>query len=126
TPEAFPLLIRIAELAQHIELHGRQTALAPESPEWLIHFLNARNQTLGWGLNQEFFAERLAGGSAVVLLDGLDEAPDRLERERAARLLENATQAYRGCRFAVSTRPLAYVGESLLTGCHEARIAPLA
>jgi Sulfatase-modifying factor enzyme 1/Domain of unknown function (DUF4062)/NACHT domain len=125
----FPLLIRIAELVEHIERCNRQagrgTSLEPDSPDWLSHFLATRNATFGWGLSEEFFAERLSAGEAVVLLDGLDEAPDRAERERAARLFENATQAYRGCRFVVTTRPQTHTGRALLDGFHDARIEPL-
>ena len=46
------------------------------------------------------------GGWPVhVLLDGLDEAPDRMLRERLARLIESAAAAFRGCRFVVTSRP---------------------
>lgn len=58
-------------------------------------------------------------------MDGLDEAPDRTERERAARLFENATGAYAKCRFVVTTRTQSYSGGALLSGFHEARIEPL-
>src|SRR5207302_66847 len=94
-------------------------------PDWLGHFLAARNASLGWGLGEDFFAERLKEGETIVLLDGLDEAPDQAERERMARLFENATQRFHGCRFAVTTRPQSYTGESVLRGFHEARIEPL-
>ena len=127
--QPLPLFIRIAELAEHIErcshLAGRKTTPDADSPGWLSHFLAMRNATFGWGLSEEFFAEALDGGSAIVLLDGLDEAPDRTERERAARLFENATRAYPDSRFVVTTRPQAYAGGALLTGFHEARIEPL-
>ena len=43
-----------------------------------------------------------------MLLDGLDEAPDRGARERMARLFENATQHYPECRYVVTARPGAY------------------
>ncbi len=89
-------------------------------------FLANRNAAFGWGLSEKFFASQFANGAAVVLLDGLDEAPDRAERERAARLFENATQTYKNCRFVVTTRPQAYVGKALLKDFHEARIEPLA
>jgi hypothetical protein len=108
----FPIFIRIAELIEHIERTRAQTSqsspLPPEAPLWLTHFLTNRNAAFGWGLSEKFFAAKLAEGAAVVLLDGLDEAPDRAERETAARLFENATQTYKSCRFVVTTRPQAY------------------
>jgi formylglycine-generating enzyme required for sulfatase activity len=60
-----------------------------------------------------------------LLLDGLDEAPGRMEREAMARLFEKATRAYNRCRFVVTTRPLAYVGETVLDGFEVAQIEPL-
>jgi hypothetical protein len=121
----FPLLIRVAELCEHVELYAQQSR-EPDSPEWLSHFLATRNAALGWGLSEEFFSEKLSQGDAVVLLDGLDEAADSAGRERAARLFENATARYSGSRFVVTTRPQAYGGGALLQGFHEARIEPLA
>ena len=125
----FPLFIRIAELIDHVDecrrQPGRGTPVEYDSPEWIVHFLAARSAKFGWGLNREFFSGKLESGEAIILLDGLDEAPDRDLRERAARLFENSTQAYRGCRFVVTTRPQSYIGESVLRGFHEANIEPL-
>jgi formylglycine-generating enzyme required for sulfatase activity len=125
----FPLLIRIAELAEHIQKcrlqPGRPGPAAQDSPEWLIDFLKTRTDELNWGLPEEFFRERLGDGSCILLLDGLDEAPGRLERESVARLFENATHAYSQCRFVVTTRPLAYAGQSVLAGFQTAHIEPL-
>jgi predicted NACHT family NTPase len=126
--EPFPLFIRIADLTQHIDECRRQSVLlarAPESPEWLAHFLATRSAGFGWGLDEDFFTEKLSCGSAVVLLDGLDEAPNREQREQAARLFENATSEYQGCRFVVTTRPQSYSGDALLADFREARIEPL-
>jgi hypothetical protein len=129
TAHPFPLFIRISELAEHIqccsEQAGRNIPPEQDSADWLGHFLGTRNTTFGWGLSEEFFVEKLASGAAIVLLDGLDEAPDRTARERAARLLEHATTAYPGSRFVVSSRPQAYVNGALLARFHEARIEPL-
>jgi hypothetical protein len=122
----FPILIRVAELAEHIERSRQKTGEPAESPSWLSHFLANRNATYGWGLSETFFVHQLTDGAAIVLLDGLDEAPDRTEREKAARLFENATQLYKNCRFVVTTRPQAYEGKALLKDFHEARIEPLA
>ena len=123
----FPIYIRIPELVEHIQ-HCRRQARRPaaqDSPAWLIDFLHTRNQEMNWGLRPDFFREILSGGSGIVLLDGLDEAPGKRERESAARLFENATEAYRKCRFVVTTRPLAYAGESVLAGFHTVQIEPL-
>lgn len=125
----FPILIRIADLIQHIDEYraavGNRPCLAPDDPAWITRFLATRNTTFGWGLGPAYFLEKLNSGDAVVMLDGLDEAPERHRREHASRLFENATTEYENCRFIVTTRPQSYVGGALLAGFHEARIEPL-
>jgi len=123
----FPILIRIAELAEHVracrDQHKGPTVAA--APGWLPHYLAARNAEFDWGLDAAFFERKLKSGEAAVLLDGLDEAPNRTEREAMARLLENATRAYEKCSFVVTTRPLAYQGQAVLADFETANIAPL-
>jgi cellulose biosynthesis protein BcsQ len=123
----FPILIRIAELAEHVRAcrRRREGPTVAAAPGWLPHWLAAKSAEFGWGLNSAFFERKLRDGEAAVLLDGLDEAPGRTERESMARLLENATQAYEKCSFVVTTRPLAYQGESVLADFQTANIAPL-
>ena len=126
---AFPLLIRIADLAEHIRIcreapcQGAPTT--EESPAWLVHFLRTKSEEFKWNLDAAFFERKLSDCSAILLLDGLDEASGMVERDSIARLFEHATQAYNECRFVVTTRPLAYVGRSLLEGFETAQIEPL-
>jgi hypothetical protein len=125
----FPILIRITELAEHIERSlqqiGRIQPTTRESPDWLLDFLNTRNRELNWLLRIDFFRDKLKNSSCVVLLDGLDEASRRSERESMSRLFEQATKAYPGCRFVVTTRPLAYTGQTVLEEFQTARIEPI-
>jgi formylglycine-generating enzyme required for sulfatase activity len=120
----FPILIRVADLAEHIrnckEKSGRPTTRA--APPWLLHFLAQQSHDLNWGLDEAFFREKLQGASCIVLLDGLDEASNQQERDTLVRLFEAAIQAYANCRFVVSTRPLSFTG---LAGFHTAQIEPL-
>jgi hypothetical protein len=123
----FPILIRIAELAEHVRAcrHRREGPTLAAAPGWLPHWLAARCAEFGWGPDAPFFERKLKSGEAAILLDGLDEAPNRTEREAMARLLENATRAYDKCRFVVTTRPLAYRGQAVLADFETANIAPL-
>jgi formylglycine-generating enzyme required for sulfatase activity len=125
----FPVSIRVADLADHIrkcrERPGYAGPAAAEAPAWLVDFLKAQNEDFNWGLDEAFFRQKLESGEALLLLDGLDEAPGRMARERVARLFENATQAYSRCRFVVTTRPLAYIGAATLAGFQVAQIEPL-
>jgi formylglycine-generating enzyme required for sulfatase activity len=126
-----PVLVRVADLVEYVE-HVAQLRRAQsehptsvESPAWLPHFLGAASREANWGLDQELFQERLEDGSALVLLDGLDEAPDRLARGSVARLIQNAAAAYSKCRFVVTSRPAAYTDEAVLAGFEHAWIDPL-
>ena len=127
--QPFPVFIRIAELLQHMR-NARETGLrgAPtidDAPAWLPHFLTTSNKDANWGLSESFFKSKLQDGACILLLDGLDEAPNRQDRETVARLVEKATQAYEKCRFVVTTRPQAYTGRAVLAAFPEVQIDPL-
>lgn len=127
--DPFPIFVRVADLTEFIATCHRHTGRinpsTEDSPAWLIEYLDARSREFNLGVTGRFFSETLQSGSALILLDGLDETPDRLSREAIARLFENATNAWPRCRFVVTTRPLAYAGCSVLTGFQTARIDPL-
>src|SRR5205085_857983 len=125
----FPIFIRIVDLSQHILKYHRQPSRPGpstlESPAWLVDYLQKRNEEMNWGLDPNYFRDKLNSGSACLLLDGLDEAPGRVLRESIARLFEHATTSYPHCNFAVTTRPLSYFGQAVLDGFQEVHIAPL-
>jgi formylglycine-generating enzyme required for sulfatase activity len=124
--EPFPILINIASLMEHIALrHTDDRQMTLDSPDWLIHFMAAQSSKFRLGLGEAFFRRRLESGLAILLLDGLDEVSKRVDREQASQLFENATEAFRNCRFVVTSRPQGYQGRSLLRRFHEVRIAPL-
>ncbi|MGH9719179.1 MAG: SUMF1/EgtB/PvdO family nonheme iron enzyme [Bryobacteraceae bacterium] len=127
--QGFPILIRVAELEEHIEhCWGNRTESSPaakESPAWLGHFLGRRSEDQKWELDREFFEQKLGEATTVVLLDGLDEAPSVQRRESMARLFESAVGLYRSCRFVVTTRPGAYTGRSVLTDFQQVQIGEL-
>jgi formylglycine-generating enzyme required for sulfatase activity len=129
-----PVLIRLAEFWQHIEAAHKRglgpTTLA--SPAWLGHYLASRCEETGISLDEGFFRARLesdgsdsAPDSALILLDGLDEAPSDPDRELLAALIRGAARAYGKCRFVVTSRPAAYSGDAVLPGFVQARIDDL-
>ena len=57
-----------------------------------------------------------------MLIDGLDETPDELSRERLGKLIREAAAAFDGCRFVVTSRP---EGKVSIAGFEEALIGDL-
>ena len=126
--EAFGVLIRISELAEHIEASCGQKRGEPTiktSPAWLAHFLAANCGDKGAGLDREFFETKIKDGPAVVLLDGLDETPTREQREGIAELVSKAAGEYRKSRFVVTSRPPAFEGGAVLPEFEQVSIDPL-
>ena len=121
-----PIYIRMGQLSEH-RAESRKQKQGPttnESPAWLTHFLAARSVEAEWGLDEDFFRKAIHNGDAILLLDGLDEAPDRKERETLARMFETAVADHEKCRFVVTTRPRAYEGLAVLSGFAEAQVEP--
>ncbi len=125
--KTFPIFLRCATLANHIAAHrGKPDAPAEAaSPAWLAHCLAATSRENGTGLDQAFFQRQLEAGRCTVLLDGLDEAADRVQRDALSLLAENISRVFDGCRFVVTSRPPAYTGNTVLPQFVHVEIAPL-
>ena len=109
----FPLLVRVYRLDEHISatLSARESGdpATADDPRWIAHYL-ARQ---GWGLDERFFAAKLAQAGNVLLVDGLDEASSERRREEIVEVLKRAVQQY-DCHFVVTTRPGAHQRKATL------------
>jgi len=123
TDQRFPIPVRMADLAGL--LAADQSPKPPDSPDWIPYFLGRQSAEYKWGVDEAFFRHKLEKGKCLVMVDGLDEAPERRMRERIARLFERATAAFSNCDFLVSTRPQTFVGDSVLAGFQPVRIVDL-
>ena len=119
----FPILIRVADLAKF--LAADKSPKPDDSPDWIPYFLGKQSEEYKWGVDEAFFRRKLEDAGCLVMVDGLDEAPERRMRQRIARLFERATAAFRKCDFLVSTRPQTNVGDSVLAGFQPVRIGDL-
>lgn len=127
-PCPFPILIRAATLAEYI----RKRKAAPagdhppetDAPAWLIRYLESAASENNWDPDAAFFREKLAG-PCLLMLDGLDEVPDLVQRKAMARLLEKAARAYGKARVVATSRPPAYGGETVIPGFVTIQIGPL-
>ena len=134
--QLFPILVRCATLANHLKMvlqrgdaEGTSASASlptdPTSALWLSHYLATESRENGTGLDQAFFLRQLESGRCTVMLDGLDEAADPIQRDNLSKLVEKLTQVYAGCRFVVTSRPVAYTGTIVLPDFVHVEIAPL-
>jgi formylglycine-generating enzyme required for sulfatase activity len=127
-PCPFPILIRAASLAEYIRTRKAAPAgnhpAETDAPAWLIHYLDSVSRENNWDLGVDFFREQLAG-ACLLMLDGLDEVPDRIQRKAMARLLEKAARAYGKAQVVATSRPPAYGGETVIPGFDTIQIGPL-
>ena len=123
TDRRFPILIRIGDLAKL--LAADKSPKPPDAPDWIPYFLGKQSQEYKWGLDEAFFQRKLNDGACLLMVDGLDESPERRMRERIARLFERAAQSFHKCDFLVSTRPQSYAGNSVLAGFQPVHIGDL-
>lgn len=119
----FPILIRIGDFAKLLTTD--RSPKAADSPDWIPYFLGKQSAEDKWGLNEEFFLKKLEGGNCLIMLDGLDEAPERRLRERISRVLERSARAFAKCGFLVTTREASYAGDAVLAEFHALRIGDL-
>jgi predicted NACHT family NTPase len=84
-----PVWVRIADWLEHIDLARDQHLKGPtrsDSPAWLQHFLGHCADDANQGLDADWFTGKLKAGELLLLLDGLDEAPDEAPDERQREL----------------------------------------
>jgi len=128
-PPPVPILIPLGRLTEHIRewkiRKSTDTPVQEDSPEWLVHFLVTQSKEYNWNLSKVHFRNALKAGRCMIMLDGLDEAPDSITREKVSKLAENLLKAFPRCRIVLTTRPAALIGIPIPSGFINVEIAPL-
>ncbi|MCP4532424.1 MAG: hypothetical protein GY831_14485, partial [Delftia sp.] len=103
-----PLVIRLSEFSSFISAEEQRPDLAVDAPTLLRSYLAHWTATRNIGIPAEVLENWLSQGKAVMLLDGLDEIPNRQLRDRVSRIVTNAMAGgmYGACRFCLTSRPL--------------------
>ena len=125
-----PLLIKIGPFCDFLQQEtGKRGRPSAKAPAWIEHYLAAESQAHHWSLNRDHFKHWLEATKApgtVVLLDGLDEAPDEKMRQRVQAIIQEfaavAQSRYPAVRIVVTSRPLEMTGKIDLPGFEVARI----
>jgi len=128
-PPPLPVFIRIGALTQFIrEYVHRDPIHCPiqeDSPEWLLYFLEDQSRTYNWQVSREMFHREFTDGHCLILLDGLDEAPNQAVRERMSSLAAKLPMAFDRCHVVMTSRPAALSGPALPMGFNIVEIEPL-
>ncbi|MGA2741894.1 MAG: SUMF1/EgtB/PvdO family nonheme iron enzyme, partial [Bryobacteraceae bacterium] len=108
----FPILIAVSDFAKLLE--AEKLPKPAHSPDWIPYFLGRQSEEYRWGIGEAFFRSKLDQGGCLLMVDGLDEAPNRRMRERIVRIFEEAAGSYPRADFLVTTRPQTNVGDAVL------------
>lgn len=120
----FPILIAVSDFAKLLE--ADKSPRPSDAPGWIPYFLGHQSEEYRWGLDETFFRRKLDEGGCLLMVDGLDEAPNRRLRERIARIFESAARSFPKAYLLVTTRPQTNVGDAVLDGSfHAVRIGAL-
>ena len=114
-------MVALRDFNRFLSNLDKQGKLATPGPLHLPRFLQQQTQEIAPHLKlpEDFFAHALAQHRCVVLLDGLDEVADPLQRGRTAEVVANIAIHYQGNRFVITSRERGYESEA------RQRLAPL-
>ncbi len=121
----FPIFVRLSRFAEYLANGRDPGARVPEeAPQHFFDYLAHTLEGHLYGLASEYLGSRVREGGCYLLLDGLDEVPDRL-RERVARIVEAVIrEAGAVNRHLVTCRTRAYEGMTQLADLESFRLAP--
>ncbi len=79
-----------------------------DEPRHLLHFIQKRLEANNLKQVEEPLTSALETGQAIVMLDGLDEVPDKAQRTFVKDAVKAFAKRYARCRFVVTCRTLSY------------------
>lgn len=106
-----PIVIRASEFGDRLRSEPGLTLFD--------YFVDSRRTRFG-----ALFASSLLAGSAIVVIDGLDEIADSSIKVLAGRRIEEFVSEYSGNRFVVTSRVVGYRENQLNGGFKEYRLMP--
>jgi len=123
-PAYTPVFIRLADLVKQEFPHEGDVA----DTEDFDLFLKKRLKS--WDIEDYWrdLQDQLYDGSAIILLDGLDEVPNAVERWRRDQIMDFVSailNEYGKCRMIITSRPYAYDGTWKLDGFGQTTLIPL-
>lgn len=123
-PAYTPVFIRLADIVR------QEFPNAADKADTEDFDLYLQKQLAGWHIADYWrdLQDQLYDGSAIILLDGLDEVPNAVEQWRRDQIMDFVgaiLNEYGKCRVIVTSRPYAYDGTWKLEGFGQTTLIPL-
>jgi formylglycine-generating enzyme required for sulfatase activity len=123
-PAYTPVFIRLADIVR------QEFPNADDRADTEDFDLYLQKQLAGWHIEDYWrdLQDQLYDGSAIILLDGLDEVPNAVEKWRRDQIMDFVgaiINEYGKCRVIVTSRPYAYDGTWKLDGFGQTTLIPL-
>lgn len=123
-----PFLIRISDFSLYImkkDMEDEQNVQKKENGlESIVNYIVNKSKLDKLELETDYIIQGIKNGDIILLLDGLDEAPKCI-RNRISIMVEYIVKEYEECPIIVTSRPIGYEKEVLLSTFTHYTIAPL-
>lgn len=95
-----PVVVRAADFADQLIRQPNQT---------LAEFISTSMSESGGDVLRRAVSERLAQGSAIIIIEGIDEVPEHADRIRVVRAADKFIRDFDQNRFLITSRPSGYI-----------------
>lgn len=123
----FPMYIRSTDLIEQIKI-GISRDIGPttaDSALWISFFMEKDSHTKGFDFDISFFNNKIDDGSAILLLDGVDELSTSQDRDIIFKLLQNLKLKFPDLKIVITSRPIINLNELILSNFELIKIIPL-
>ena len=104
-PNKLPILLSLRHHSKMINRNSDYTLAEATESAYLSHMLEP--------LSSNWFERHLQAGQCIVMLDGLDEIADEVERREVTAWIEAQIARYSANHFMITSRPLSYFSHPL-------------
>lgn len=95
-----PITVRAADFADELSRQPEET---------LAEFISQLMMRIGGDVLREAVSDALAQGFAIIIIEGIDEAPEYADRVRVVKGVDKCIREFAANRFVITSRPSGYI-----------------
>jgi 3',5'-cyclic AMP phosphodiesterase CpdA/HEAT repeat protein len=95
-----PITARVADFADELSRQPEQT---------LAEFISQLMIRIGGDVLREAVSDALAEGTAIIIIEGIDEVPEYADRVRVVKAVDKCIREFSVNRFVITSRPSGYI-----------------